>query len=275
MDGIPNANCARAWQPKDRLDLLAQHNLSITLAQSDQYDDSYVNNTSFVHFSKKDLGELTPITLNEMLVTTVHSGRSLTCRTMNTATRHLRVSVVVEDSNDDVEELLLYNLVNKSDTNMDDMMPIGTIVVIKEPFLIGLDSTAKRTSIRCESPSDVVFVNHNDPFLIGTKWFVKYDKSQLKWLESTGDMMYKTGCYHQALGFYLNALGVEPLSSAIHLNISATLGKLERYQEAYDHASKAFDLDKSDKALHQMGLFSYNNKIRCVHGVLLLDVLEK
>jgi tetratricopeptide (TPR) repeat protein len=248
MDVISNQNCSRAWQPKDRLELLAQNSY---------YDDWCVNNPSFVRFSEKELGELTPITLSEMLVATVHSGRYLACRTINMATCYRRISVVVEDLNDHVEELLLYNMVNKLHMNMDDMMPIGTILIIKEPFLLGLGSTAKRTCIRCDSPSDVVFVNDNNPILIGTKWFVNYDKSQFKWLKAKGNAMYKTECYHQALRFYLNALGIEPLSSAIHLNISATLRQLERYQEAYDHASKAFDLDKTDKALYHKGLSSY------------------
>jgi tetratricopeptide (TPR) repeat protein len=245
-----NSNSPTTRQPRDRATLLFEHDFAV-----ENNKDFCYQTATYVHFSKKDLADLTPITLSEMLVPNVHLGRYLVCRTINPAHCRLRIMVCVEDSNDDVEELYLYNLVKKFDMIMDDMMPIGTIILLKEPYM-NFDSGSSKTYIRCDSPSDVIFLNDNSPLLAGTKWFVNYEKSQFKSLKAKGNDMFKHERYHQALKLYLNALNVEQ-TATMHLNISSTLRKLERYQEAYEHAHKAFCLEKSDKASYQMGLSAY------------------
>jgi tetratricopeptide (TPR) repeat protein len=223
--------------------------------EKDMFQTRTTFSTGNRHFCKKELGELKSITLNEMMVPKFHYGRYLLCRTINPATCMVGVTVAIEDLNGDVEELALYNLVKDFDMSLDDILPIGTIIAIKEPYM-KYGSVGNNVAIRCDSPSDVVFLTDNSPTLVGTKWFVKYDKSSFDSLKAKGNDMFKQKRYERALEFYSKALNIEQ-NSVLHLNKSACLLKLERHQEAFDHACKSYSLAESDKALYRMGYSTY------------------
>jgi hypothetical protein len=113
-------------QPKDRSKLCFEHECRLhSTLQKDQINLRQSCVTGSRQFCTKELAELRPITVNEMLVPNVHQGRYLMCRTISRAGCLVGISVIVEDLNGDCEEISLYNLTKKLDMNFDEMIPIG------------------------------------------------------------------------------------------------------------------------------------------------------
>lgn len=88
----------------------------------------------------------------------IHAGRYVVCRTVSEAYTFVGTSTLVEDLNGNVEQVSLYNFRPHFD---DGWLSMGTILVIKEPFL-KYGSFGEDVSIRVDSPSDVTFVDETD-----------------------------------------------------------------------------------------------------------------
>src|SRR5690348_5615894 len=94
-----------------------------------------------------------------MMLPKVHEGNYLVCHTLREATTFMGPTVPVEDLNGEVELLSLYNF--RTDVSDASWLPIGTIMVIKEPYL-KKGSQSNDIIVRVDSPSDVIFVGETD-----------------------------------------------------------------------------------------------------------------
>ena len=107
--------------------------------------------------------QLKPMCLSEMKIPFVHSGQFLVCRTITKAVMQSDTGtmVLVEDVSGDVEEVGLFNF-RRSLNDGGSWLPIGTIMLIKEPYLKNEAAMLGYSYIRVDSPSDVIFVNETD-----------------------------------------------------------------------------------------------------------------
>jgi tetratricopeptide (TPR) repeat protein len=221
------------------------------------------------HYCNKNINELKPITLNDMMVPKVHLGRYLLCRTVTAPACLVAISVVIQDENDDVEDLSLYNMTSNLKPNLNEILPIGTILLIKEPYM-KYGSVGNQATLRCDSPSDVIFLDESSELLRGTEWFKKYEgKEYYSRLKDEGNQHFYKNQFESALRCYKKAMNIES-NEIIYLNISAAMLKLERYEEAYDYANKSFELVNTDKALYRMASSAYNMR----HWKLALEKYE-
>ncbi len=248
-----NAQEPKKRPNKNELSLVLQFNDKIKTMKETSFSQSYIIGNS--HCSRKQLSELKPIRLRKMKVPHLHSGRYLLCRTTSQATCMVGIMVIVQDLDGNIEVLEMYNCINNLNMDLNEYIPEGTILIIKEPFL-KYHTNDRTTLICCTSPSDVLFVDETDPVLANTNWFVKYDQTEFNAFKEQGNDFFKQAKYASALRFYMKALSIDK-THIIHSNIAAALIKLGRYQEAYDHAKKSFDLEPSDKALFRMGQTAY------------------
>lgn len=204
-----------------------------------------------------------------MQIPKVHTGSYIICRTVSDAYTQVGTSSIVEDLSGDVDQVTLYNCRADFESSW---LPVGTIMVIKEPSL-KYDSYGVGPAIRVDSPSDVIFVDHEDRSTLealgADKWYVygvgsfqtcpRYVPSKLSAddLRLTGNKHFNERLYETALTYYDRACRLAPDSGVIHLNRAAALLQLERFCEAYDAAEKAFanGADR-EKALHRRDFIS-------------------
>ncbi len=207
------------------------------------------------HYSDKVIEELKPIRLNEMMAPKLHTGNYLICRTISKAIKS--IMVLVEDLDGNVETLQLKNLTKSElSTDLNDLLPEGTLLVIKEPYIkYGLNLNTPY--ICCDSPSDVLIIDETNELLNGTEWFKKYGQTEFEMFKSKGGISYENKNYESSLRDYRRASSIEPCNSVVNSDISAVLIKLERYQEALTHAHRSYILEPSDKAMFCMGVSAY------------------
>jgi tetratricopeptide (TPR) repeat protein len=209
------------------------------------------------NYCKKNVDELKPMMLDDMMVPKVHFGRYLLCRTVTAPACLNAIYVVIQDENGDVEDLSLYNMTSNLKANLNEILPIGTILLIKEPYM-KYGSADVTSIIRCDSPSDVIFLDESSELLRGSKWFKKCEgKENYSRLKDEGNQHFYKNKFESALRCYKKAMNIES-NEIIYLNISAAMLKLERYEEAYDYANKSFELVNTDKALYRMASSAYN-----------------
>uniref|UniRef100_A0AC34F2H2 Uncharacterized protein n=1 Tax=Panagrolaimus sp. ES5 TaxID=591445 RepID=A0AC34F2H2_9BILA len=124
------------------------------------------------HFCITPLEELKPIMLCDMKIPMIHKGQYLVCQVIGkpysvighaTPSPLFGVNISVKDLNGDVKELALFNFRYKVDDL--DWLPLGTILLIKEPWLRFLLQNGFST-LRVDSPSDIIFVDPTDSELL-------------------------------------------------------------------------------------------------------------
>jgi tetratricopeptide (TPR) repeat protein len=163
------------------------------------------------------LSDLKPIFLKDMMVPNVHCGRYLLCRTVAPSIIIIGVTAYVEDLNGDIEELSLYHFQQSLIDDPNTWLPSGTILIIKEPYL-KFGSQNQSVSLRCDSPSDIIFVDEcNEKLLKGTNWFQKCTIN-LDVLKEKANNYYSSKDYENALKFYDRALKISPDHPVILLN---------------------------------------------------------
>lgn len=205
---------------------------------------------------KKPLNELTPITLSEMMVPKVHIGRYLLCRTITTPFKIYGILTLIEDTKGDIEDLSLYNMQQAFSDDPNKILPAQTILIIKEPYL-KYGSMGENIFIRCDSPSDVIFVDETDEILKNTKWMQPLTDSFDK-IKEKANNIFKSGDYENSIKLYTRALKIEN-NPVIYLNRSQAYLQLGRYYDAYNDAEKAYESNKvnNEKALYRMGKAAY------------------
>lgn len=112
-----------------------------------------------------------------MQVRKVHRGRYLLVRTATLVSRYVALNIGVVDPNGDAILLGLYNYpllplslgIAPKVADLDECFPIGTILLIKEPWG-KMSSQEDSALVRVDSPTDVLVVKKGDSILEGVKW---------------------------------------------------------------------------------------------------------
>lgn len=103
------------------------------------------------------LTSLHPITIKEAIlrVNTIQTGRVLYVKTVRKAYRIVGTSLLVEDANNDLIILTVYNLVN-SEEDPQLFFPCGTYIAILEPYLrFAQDNPNMPVGIRTDNPQTI------------------------------------------------------------------------------------------------------------------------
>lgn len=149
-----------------------------------------------------------------MTLPNIHTGRYLLCRTISEPYIHIATSVLIEDVNEDVEELALYNFQIDLEEASPSWLSVGTILLIKEPYL-KYESDGKNVLIRVDSPSDVVFIEEDDEEMLNEanalKWYKKNNMT-FEELKAQGNELYKKQRYE---GMSLYSRGYMGLSGIL------------------------------------------------------------
>lgn len=223
------------------------------LSTKTYFRSTFVNGKK--HCCKKILEKLKKINLNEMMVPKIHTGSYLLCRTVSVAFTVIGISTIIEDVNGDVEELVLYNLQSNLHDDPNNIVPIGSILLIKEPYLT-FTCESMNAVIRCDSPSDVLFIDESDEILNDLSWFKPINET-FEEIKEKGNEYYKQHEYEKSIKFYTRAMKIQK-NPVIYLNRSAAYLQLERYYEAYNDAQLAYKCDlNKEKALFRMGKAAY------------------
>ncbi|KAJ7584922.1 hypothetical protein C8J56DRAFT_138136 [Mycena floridula] len=222
---------------------------------------TYLGNEKY--YSSSQLDTLTPITLKNMLIHKVHKGQYLLCRTFVHPVRKVAIELGVEDCNGDVVFLAMYNLPGVAHANRAALrahFPIGTLIVVREPWMKAASVGSFNPMIRVDSPSDVSFIPPdgakvtwktilNDPFA------------------GSGELLKRLGNQHFRAGFTIpavlawsRALQVEPSLHVTLLNRSEGYLKLGWFAAALEDASQYLALTQipSDKATFRAARAEYS-----------------
>lgn len=164
----------------------------------------------------------------------------------------MSTEVGVEDMSGACVLLALYNfpgLFQASEQTIDAYLPMGQILLVREPWLKSGTAVANANSfIRVDSPSDVTLLYGCEDILCDTKWFKGLPKSPtspaVDLALNRGRQHFKDRLYLPAAYAWSFGLKIDPSSTVLRLNRSQAYLKLEWYGAALADASAI--LDSSD-----------------------------
>lgn len=172
----------------------------------------YRSSLSSLH---SDLDELKPIRFKDMVMFKENKGVSLRCRVV--AEPYLEtllldtegipmptVFVLVEDEDGQGELLLLMNYMPQNIADPNELLPVNTVLVIKEPLLFCSPWALETTCIHVESPTDVLVLNEHDV----EKWKDKSTGDAYEQLNEMGNKRFVAKKYMEAVQLYSKALKV-------------------------------------------------------------------
>jgi tetratricopeptide (TPR) repeat protein len=106
--------------------------------------------------SKQPLARLKRITIKAMRMELMHKDKYLLVRVLERCFKMSGIMTVVDDPEGSVSIMSLYNYLVSDRVNLDEILPVGTILAIKEPYY--KYSNTNSCVIRCDSPSDIVIL---------------------------------------------------------------------------------------------------------------------
>jgi tetratricopeptide (TPR) repeat protein len=269
---------------KNKTTVIANHDFaaqeSLKEVASDKVKVRYNYVTSKEHCCAKRLEDLEPIQLNEMFVNKIHYGRFLLCRTIKDPYYMAGMLTVVQDSNDELENLSLYNFSDNYLLEPKVLLPKHSILIIKEPYLKSMLNAPDNFHIRVESPTDLIILSEMDYDEKYAKYFLE------KWSEAgsseqnqtfedlnrKGNAFFVEQSYHLAIRFYTKALNLMKRATKFvqSSDVKKTLNnraaaylKLEKYNQAYQDTANSVSIvlqDQSgsnEKAYFRMGKAAY------------------
>lgn len=111
--------------------------------------------------SKAPLLKLKKMMIRDMRMEIMHKGKFLLLRLIEPCFKMSGVMTVVEDQEGSVCIMSIYNFVTRDSDNLDEVLPVGTILAVKEPYY--KFSNTNSCVIRCDSPSDIVILQRLGP----------------------------------------------------------------------------------------------------------------
>lgn len=151
----------------------------------------------------RELNELEPIRLKDMLVNKRHIEKFLLCRVLPNPYLMPAMHFLVQDEDGEVEDLAIYNYLSKYDIDPDKVYPENTVIAIKEPFLKIVKDDGVKNTIYVTSPTDVIVLDDHSV----EKWKIPISRS-FDELNDDGNRSYVTKDYQQAIRHYTQALKV-------------------------------------------------------------------
>jgi tetratricopeptide (TPR) repeat protein len=254
---------------------------------------NYISNKE--HFCSKKLEELTPIKLKEMHVNKIHTGRFLLCRVTHDVFYVSGTMVMIEDTDNQVENLSLYNFSSDYLVDPKQLLPKDSILIVKEPYLKNMLSSPTDFHIRVESPTDLIILSDLDKdekyaqYL--NKWKDISDPDQslsFDELNKKGNGFFAGQVFHSAIRCYTKALNLAKENKTVKPsdlkktlnNRAAAFLKLDKFNRAYqdavkssqiENANDASDAVNNEKAFYRMGKAAYNMR----QFDLALEAFEK
>jgi len=242
------------------------------------------DNTSQGHKCTKSEEELTPIKISELKPFTVHEGRKLELTTIALPSQMVACMFLGEDEEKTVARCNVYNLIKgePSPAELDKMFPIGTTLVVKEPYWkIGADGFL---SMRIDNPDENIRIvpgkepegknseesakpeppppeaapDHVKEYWPKKKHIQKDQKNDLPdFWRKKGNDAFRAGDFENAAKYYTTALGCTPimpkLRTSLANNRSMAYIKLRRFRDARADCMKVLYRQKDNlKALHRL-----------------------
>lgn len=158
------------------------------------------------HCSVRRLDQLEPIRLKDMYVNKHHIGKYLLCRTIVEPFYMTAMSLLVEDEDGKIENLSIYNYSTSYDIPPSDLLPLNTVMIIKEPYLKIMIHDNNNYFIRVESPTDIVILDDDGHSV--QKWKIQLPKRTYSELNERGNKCFVTKQFRQAIRLYNQALKV-------------------------------------------------------------------
>ncbi|CAE7189027.1 unnamed protein product, partial [Rhizoctonia solani] len=271
-------------------DVLIEHYqvlYDISAKTSQSNDESPIRQTITIQtpsFVRSPLESLSPISISKLVLNKVHQVMCyilfFTERPTNPANRgaiwsfelcHLQairlvaVQVAVEDQENNVMDLTLYNCFETSWLDREgvrDLIPLKQALLIREPW-VTRSRTGGHVAVRVDSPTDILFLPPNHPLLekYPNDWKLEFEKDVLAY-KDLGNTAFKHGQFESAVQAYSNGLSIEPTASLLRLNRSLCYLKLNKPSMALADARIASEDDcmtdvLRSKARYRMALSYY------------------
>lgn len=106
------------------------------------------------------LTELKPVAIKNLQLETHHRGTYLLLRSITPPNRMTAIMAVMEDENDDVILLQLYQQENQDQRAATDIVNVGTVLLVKEPYFKVMGDG--QYGLRVDHLSDVIHLKRND-----------------------------------------------------------------------------------------------------------------
>lgn len=229
-----------------------------------------------VHVSSAPLKQLTRTTISDLDLDTIAKGKYLMLRTLEPTYATVSIEMFVEDHTGDCIRLSAFNIMENFKENCQEIFPIGTIFILKEPLLVQVFHGSY--FLRCDSPSDIVTLQEGDKYFYLTKDVVwinepssrpypdsEYEtqKTALEW-KAIGNEMFNSKQFIHATRFY--AKGVletektkdRRLNKILLLNLSAAYLSSGYYESVISTVDKLLQIDPNcKKAQFRAGRANY------------------
>ncbi|KNG84245.1 hypothetical protein ANOM_007397 [Aspergillus nomiae NRRL 13137] len=221
------------------------------------------------HPCTRSVCDLQPIMIKDLRVETHHRDSYLLLRSVTPPDEMTAILAIVEDENGDVLMLQLYN--QDMDRPVEENLPEGTALIVKEPFLKLMSDG--EYGIRIDHVSDIIFLSAFDervPLCWRPQERPNFDVDHWK---MTGDEFCDNAKYQLAIESYtkaLNGLSNSEESNTLRLSRAYALLKARRFDEALlDLNSIPQTSPSAEKALVYKVLALYNlHRYRQCHQVL-------
>ncbi|KAI0751022.1 hypothetical protein C8Q80DRAFT_1307690 [Daedaleopsis nitida] len=209
------------------------------------------------HSSFTPLADLSPIRFGEMLVRRAHVGRYLMCRIVAPCTRLVAIQTIVEDVDGVAHDLSIYNFPSTFECTLehvDAIFHVGTILAIREPTF-KTPMQGDRPLVRIDSPTDIVFIVPNSPWLQGVNWKTGPSVPRSPVLPTTVETWQKRGNDHFKLSqwflaafAYSQGLALMPDAAVLLLNRAESFLRLGFYSGALCDAQRVLSTDGAPDA---------------------------
>ncbi|CAH0045204.1 unnamed protein product [Clonostachys solani] len=215
--------------------------------------------------STKSLGELKKKMIKDLHMELHHEGAFLVVRSIAPPTRLTSIMAIVEDENQDVVLLQLYNQEKETEYPADEILGDGMVVMLKNPYL---KTTSDGTyGLRVDHLSDIVCLARHDD-RVPSKWRINLrddTKNALYW-KNLGNRFFGDTQYRAAIERYTEALKhcpTEDEERIIKLNRSIAFLKTEQFKAALSDIESAPNgpnlvekaLDRKAQALYGLGKY--------------------
>jgi hypothetical protein len=188
-------------KPKGEIYLQFMMNLVATKMQGKR-NNQHMIHSSFVPPAylpcTTPLVQLRPTAIKDLRLETHHRGTYLLLRAITPPNRMTAILVVVEDEHGDGIMLQLYQQEEEDVRKATDVVDVGSVLLIKEPFFKVMASGDY--GLRVDHLCDVIHLDKNDPIL-PKKWLPKISEA-----EESAEMLKSKGDSAMAKGEYLKAI---------------------------------------------------------------------
>lgn len=202
---LQNARSRQGQRPCDRKPR-AQMEMEFLMArmsmERQQQHQGYFMHSSFIPPAylpcTTPLAQLTPILIRDLTLETHHRGRYLLLQAITPPNRMTALIVLAADQTKDAVVLQLYQQEDENVRPATDVVDVGTILLVKEPYFKVMASGDY--GLRVDHLSDLVHIQQGDPVL-PNEWRSNPSKTEdsAETLKAKGDAAIGAGKYWKAI----------------------------------------------------------------------------